>query len=205
MVMYHAPREEDFFITVRVVIEVMAKKPEVATKALQDYIKSIKDPASAPEIRVLSHTVAEPKEQEGGAFTNYVEADLKFASVASLIGYCFDALPSSVDILEPDNLKLDTADLTGLLNDLMARLHKVNFELANLRGNYSIIEANSTGLLRNFMIHLVKNGEKSEEDVARTIGLSKDALRGIVTKYLHESPIVLKDGKYTVTEKVSKT
>ncbi len=196
MVVYHPPKNEDFFITARLIIELMAPKPEVTTKALQDYVKSIENPEKAPEIRLLSYNVAEPKKQDGGTYTNFVEMDLKFASLASLIGYCFDALPSSIEIIEPDTFKLEGAALTGLLNDLQARLHKVNFELANLNGNYKALETNSVRILKNFIRHILKGGPLPSAEIQKATGLTEESLKGLIKAYIKPGFIEQKDGKY---------
>ena len=42
-------------------------------------------------------------------------------------------MPSSLEILEPKGLRLETNQFAGLINDLLARLHQIDMVLKGLR------------------------------------------------------------------------
>ncbi|MBI4154464.1 hypothetical protein HY498_00045 [Candidatus Woesearchaeota archaeon] len=80
---------------------------------------------------VVDETIA-PAEQIEKLFSSFAEVEIKFESLAQIIGFCFDFMPSSIEILEPSELKTDNLSMNGLLNDLIARLHRYDMFLKNL-------------------------------------------------------------------------
>ena len=59
--------------------------------------------------------------------------------VENLIGFCFDFMPSSIEILEPNNLSMEIQEIGDLLNDLLARLHKYDMALKSIRAQNIIL------------------------------------------------------------------
>ena len=108
---------------------------ENTTKILLDKIKERKD------IELLKSYISDAKETKVGEeqkikfFSSFVEVDMKLDDFEKLIGFCFDFMPSSIDILEPSNLEIDARHLNGVINDLMARLHRYDMFLKNLKAH----------------------------------------------------------------------
>lgn len=88
---------------------------------------------SYEQSKVLNHKIF-PAEQlkDKPFFSTFVEAELEFKEVEDVIGFCFDFMPSSVEVLHPDSLKLSSPNLNNLINDLLARLHQYDMVLKNV-------------------------------------------------------------------------
>ena len=57
-----------------------------------------------------------------------------------VIDFCFDYLPSSVEILEPEYINEKSIDLAGVLNDLMLKLHEYNMVIRNLQAENKVMK-----------------------------------------------------------------
>ena len=49
-------------------------------------------------------------------------------------------MPSSIEILGPSELKIDNLSMNGLLNDLIARLHRYDMFLKNLHAENIVLK-----------------------------------------------------------------
>ena len=88
------------------------------------------------EIKILNKNVAEAKnvndEKLKRFFTSFVEVDIETESIESLIGICFDFMPSSVEIIEPTEFRLKSTQIDDTLNDLLDKLHKFSMAVRNM-------------------------------------------------------------------------
>ena len=56
----------------------------------------------------------------------FAELEVKTASLTHIINFCFEYMPSLIEIIEPYELKISSADVSSFLNDLQAKLHGVD-------------------------------------------------------------------------------
>ena len=115
-------------IAFRTVIEVLGKPKEHVEKTMQQVINKLKD---TKDLELLEQDLGEAKEVEG-IWGTFVDIKLSFRDVNKIIEYCFAFLPSSIEILEPDNLKLDQKNLSLWFNDILTALHKYDLALKKL-------------------------------------------------------------------------
>ena len=84
--------------------------------------------------------VSEDQPENVKFFSAIVEVDIKVENIEKLIGFCFDFMPSSIDILDPSKLEMDALDINGVINDLMARLHKYDMFVKNMRAHTNMMQ-----------------------------------------------------------------
>ena len=73
-------------------------------------------------------------------FSVITEVEISVENIEKLIGFCFDFMPSSIDVLEPSKLEIDARDINGFVNDLTARLHKYDMFLKNLKAHAGMLK-----------------------------------------------------------------
>jgi len=73
-------------------------------------------------------------------FSTFAEAELEFKQIEDLLGFCFDYMPSSVEILHPDGLKLSLPNMNNMINDLIARLHQYDMVLKNIHAQNMLMK-----------------------------------------------------------------
>lgn len=85
------------------------------------------------DIEIHSVKISEPKEIENsnGLFTCFAEADFETKTFARLSETMFDFMPSSVEVIDPQEVGMQASEATELLNNLSGRLHRYD-ELAKI-------------------------------------------------------------------------
>jgi len=66
-------------------------------------------------------------------FTAFAECDFESPSFARLSETMFDFMPSSVEVIEPSNIKMEMSEATDLLNNISGRMHRYD-EIAKIAG-----------------------------------------------------------------------
>lgn len=128
----NSDKEEDETknIEALLIIEVLGRPPEHVTETIENIIKMINEEKG---ISVISKKVHEPvlvKEQKD-LYTSYAEIEVKLEEIMHLILIMFKYMPSHIEILYPESIKLTNNGWNEILNELSRRLHKYD-ELARV-------------------------------------------------------------------------
>src|SRR3989338_2249754 len=111
-------------ILFRTVLEVVGRPKNYIETALQEYLTKLKGDQN---YKVVSEEIAEVEKQgKDEMWMTFVELEVKTSHVDKIIGFCFDYMPSLIEVLEPSELVSSNAALSSLFNDLQARLHQVD-------------------------------------------------------------------------------
>src|SRR3989344_5020599 len=73
-------------------------------------------------------------------FSTFAEIEIESQKLQDVLEFCFDYLPSSVEIIEPENINEKSTELAGFLNDLMLKLHEYNMVIRNLQAENKVIK-----------------------------------------------------------------
>jgi len=123
---------EEQKLLANVVLEIVGAPKEHVDSTLNTVIEKIKEEKG---IKISHQEIGNAENIEIGnvksLFSAFVELDIEFSSVSRLLNFCFDFMPSSVEILEPEDLSLDFHKFSSFLNDLLAQLHKYDMALKN--------------------------------------------------------------------------
>src|SRR3989338_6709933 len=96
-------------IRCRAIIEVLGKPKEHVENSINQYIEHIKEDS---ELVILSENYSEIKEQ-GKLWSKFVELDLVIKGTSKLISFCFEYMPSSIEVLKPEQLALTNHELSS--------------------------------------------------------------------------------------------
>src|SRR3989338_6049059 len=83
----------------KIIIEILGKPKEHVEKTIRDYVETIKKDSG---FIVMNSDFADADEKEGGLWASFVELDIVIKGLPKLIAFCFDYMPSSVEILKPE-------------------------------------------------------------------------------------------------------
>lgn len=119
-----------------IVVEVLGKPPEHVSQVLE---KAIEKLAQENDLEIVEKKFYEPHPVEN-IFSTFAEIEILFADIKKLIDIIFDYMPSSIEILEPQELKFKAVDATNFLNDLAARLHQYDALAKQLKVEKYIVE-----------------------------------------------------------------
>ena len=129
-------RLERNYLHCRLILEVLGKPREHVEESLKKYLEAIKKGAGEDFLRakVVEAKKTEENIQNGVEYySSFAELEILFKDIQELAIFCFDYMPSSVEIIKPDNLTLRNVDMSNIMNDLQARSHQVDSVVKGLK------------------------------------------------------------------------
>jgi hypothetical protein len=124
--------EEKKWLKTRIVVELLGKPLEHMQNTIlllgENFCNNL------PEVKVTKRSVRPPVAVENTElFSAFVEFEADVKELATLIGIIFDYLPSSVEIIEPEEISDLTFNINGLLNDLALKMHQYDHIVKQLK------------------------------------------------------------------------
>ena len=141
-----------------------------------------------------------PVEEKEGVFSTFAELDIKFKDMIEIYSFCANFLPSSIDILSPETVNIDSKELTDGINDLMATMHQRDMFLKNSNMRVKKLTHNMNQLIVNFITLLSKDGA-TEEELAKGIGMPQDMIAEFANNMAKENLLIKENDKFTVKKK----
>lgn len=185
---------EHAHIRCRTIIEVLGKPKEYVEDAIRQYIEHIKEDS---ELVILNEDYSEMKEQ-GKLWGKFVELDLVIKGTKKLISFCFEYMPSSLEIVKPEQLIMTNSELSNFLNDLQARLHNVDMIVKQLKAENDFLRHNMNAVLHNSIMICLKVSRLSLEQLSQVTGVEKKELEMFIEKLIKENKIKKEGETYTL-------
>ena len=114
-------------ITAQLIIEIAGFPREHVDDVMGKLVENIKK-----EYEVLNACVEEVK-QVKELWCTFVDVRIVFKNLNQMTVFCFDYMPSSIDIIEPVKFNLESMEVNGLFNDLMGKIHHYDMLLKNFK------------------------------------------------------------------------
>ena len=119
-----AEKIKEGWIRLKMIIEIAGFPEEHIAKSINVVAEKI---AKEKGMIILEQTGHKPAKVSDQMFSAFIDMEFLSESLAQLMGLLYDYLPSSVEIIEPeDPISDDPQAVTMILNDLLARLHRYN-------------------------------------------------------------------------------
>ncbi|MBS3098357.1 hypothetical protein J4209_06195 [Candidatus Woesearchaeota archaeon] len=180
-------------IRFRTIIEMLGKPKEHVEKTLSLYIDKIKEDGN---IIVLNEDYAELKQQEN-MWSTFVELEIVVKDISILIGFCIDYMPSSVEIVKPEQLAFNNRELSNFLNDLQAKLHNLDMIVKQLKAQNDFLKRNMNVSLKNTVsIMLSIKGALSLKELAKLSGINEKEAGALLNGMIKEERIKKEEDKY---------
>ncbi|MBI2125048.1 hypothetical protein HYU08_00675 [Candidatus Woesearchaeota archaeon] len=185
-------------ILFRAVIEVLGKPKEHVDASLKRYMQNLKE---KKQYQIVKEDYADLKKHEDGdLWMAFVELEARTNQVADIIDFCFDYMPSIIEIIEPEELKLSSLDVSAFLNDLQAKLHGVDMLAKQMKMENQLTNNSLAKLLNNYIVVLLRNNNLTSKQLSTFTGMNIDILEDYMDKMIDEGKIDLKDGLYFLKE-----
>ncbi|MBI2574981.1 hypothetical protein HYV82_03795, partial [Candidatus Woesearchaeota archaeon] len=126
----------------RAIIEVAGKPRSHIESTMRLVVEKLK---AEEGIKVLSASINEPKQHED-IYSAFADVAAELEGFESVLLLCFEYMPSPIEFIEPEQPKIDSLALTGIFNDLLARLHQADMRLKDVNAANIILEKNATAL-----------------------------------------------------------
>ena len=181
------------YIQIRAIVEVAGSPENYVVESLQKYMDKIeKDEAHV----LIEKEVHEAKEQKDGIFSAFAEIEMLVKDGMTMLSFCFDYMPSSIEIVAPTRLQFDNIGLGDFLNDMQARLHAVNMGISNYQAKNNNLIKNTTTLMKNFIVFIIKQ-PKTLDQIQEITGIKQEQIKNLLSALEKENVIQLKGDMYS--------
>jgi len=181
-------------ILTRIIIEIVGKPKEHVEKTLRVVIDKIKE---QQDIKIVEEKLFDAEKQEE-MFSTFAELGILFKNMETLVGFCFDFMPSSVEILDPKKLGFESNDFAGLINDLLTRLHQINLKVVQNNFEKKALKKNMLNMLKNTVMILLSIKSMPLEQLSKSSGVNEKDLKPLLDSMVKENIIELKEGVYSL-------
>jgi hypothetical protein len=187
--------EEKPKIIFRTLVEVAGKPKEHVEQALRNYLEKLEQDEL---FKVLKKEVAPAKKhEESDLFAAFSELEIETDDVKRMVNFCFEYMPSLIEIIEPKQLMLGQLHISDLLNDLQARLHHVDMVAKQLKLENDSLKQNTGSMLKNYITVLLGKGDLTAKQLSSLTGISdENKLADFLDKLIDAGVIDLKEGVY---------
>ncbi len=179
-------------IVARCIIEMLGAPKEHIVQKLQEHVDKLKEEG----LEINTEKYSEPTEQSK-LFSVFVELQASFKDVRQLMDFCFDSMPSSVEIMSPEKISLDSTYFEQFINDFQAKLHHTDMMFKNLTVQKQVLDHNAINMMRNFIKYVCAKPH-SMEKLSGMLGVRIDELSPFVNG-LVESGVLKKEGDEFIT------
>lgn len=116
------------------IIELVGAPKEHVEEVMNKVVEKIKG-----SFKVIRYNIFETKQLDK-FWSTFTEVTINFEKLEDLFGFCFDYMPSSVEIIKPDKLDINNNNVNELLNDMVGRLHEYDMLMKNLKAANSLLK-----------------------------------------------------------------
>jgi len=140
---------ESGYMQCHITLEIMGHPKEHVEKTMQLVMERLN---AEKGVEIISSNVHEARLQEKQQlFSTFAEVELLLRDLETLTRICFDYMPSSVELIKPDDFKLSALDMSNFVSDMLSTLHHIDFKLKDANAKNLLLEKNSANLLKNFV------------------------------------------------------
>ena len=188
-------------ILFRAIIEVLGKPKEHVDELLREHVSTIKEQS---RYEIAKENFAEPESQGDDVFSAFCELEIWANDTPALVEFCFDFLPSSIEVIEPDVIVYSTTELMHILNDMVARLLNVEREAKTSALKQSILEQNGMHLLKNCVKLSLRDQHLTVDALSSLIEIPEKDLKIFLESFVKQGIIQKNGDKYTVANRKEK-
>ena len=183
-------------INFRAILEVLGKPQEYVEEALKGYLKKLREDG---RYKVLNQEMAETKQQEGQEmWSTFAEIEVETKEPKSIVAFCFDYMPSMVEIIEPAEIILTDVEASEFFSDLQGKLHNVDMVAKQTKLENEHLQRNMALLLKNYILVLLTQNNLTLDQISKLTGVNKDKIGDFLDKLIDEKRVDLKEGTYFI-------
>lgn len=182
----------------RIIMELQGGPKEHIEKTMEMVIEKIKSEITT--LKVDSNSVEELEDHEG-VFSTFTELELLFDDMEAFISFCFDYTPSSVEVLEPEEMNFNSNILSNFMNDVVTRLHQNTNLVKQMTMENKALKYNSSAFLRNLITLSLSAKSRNSEELSKMVGIKVESLEPILKQLVEKEQLVLDADKYSLPAK----
>ena len=185
---------EKTHIRCKVIIEILGKPKEHVEKTLRMYVDKIKDDS---DLIILNSDFSEAVEKEK-LYAIFVELDMIIKGIPKLIAFCFDYMPSSIEISKPEEFIMRKSSVEDLINDLQARLHDVDMMVKRQKNENDFLRQNLNKSVSNIILISLASGNLNKGEISEVTGIHDKELDIFLEELLKGNKLKEEQGIYSL-------
>ena len=115
--------------SIRAIIEVIGYPESHVNEVTQKVGERL---AAESGIIISKQNISKADKVKDTIHASMIEVELKINDYPKLLHFCYDYLPSTIEILDTDKIAIPIREFTNGLNDLIAKLHQYNLTVTSL-------------------------------------------------------------------------
>ena len=189
---------EEEKIIIRTIITMIGKPKEHIDKIIRDYVEELKKEEG---VTVLKSDFAEAKEEPGkkSFFSAFVELELEFTGIDKLMWFCFDFMPTSIEIISPDKFVYNAKDFTDYLNEIQSKLHKLDMLIKNFEAENKVLKTNGFTLITNLINLILRTKPSNLEEISQKAGIPAEQIKAFLENMVKDGRLKLENDVYSHT------
>ena len=137
-----------------------------------------------------------PAEENEKMWNTFAEVEVEFTKIKDLFKFCFEFMPSNIEIERPPSLKVRREDLSELLGDLTLTLHKQDMVVKEANARLKLVEDGNKILLKNTLALALEKGPLTDTEISKRTGIGQPNLTSILNFYEEKGLLKKKKDKY---------
>lgn len=178
-------------VKAKIILEVAGNPKDHVEKTLNKVVEQIPQEEGCN----LDSKEIFPVEEKDDLYSGFAETQVSFEGLDKLYSFCFKYLPSSVDVLEPEEMKIQIGEFNQGINDLLSVLHDQDKFLKNSNAQNKVLQKNLNQLLSNFLTFLLEK-PKSSKEVAQYTGVPEEKVKKQLDDLVKNGQIKQEGEKY---------
>ena len=187
-------KSEKTHVRCKTIIEILGKPKEHVEKTMRMYVDKIKQDSELIFLNV-NFSDAEEKDKLWAAF---VELEMIVKGIPKLIGFCFDYMPSSIEILKPEEFAVKASTIQDFVNDLQARLHTVDMVVKKQKNENDFLKRNMNAAIRNIILLSLAKNKLDKEYLSKLTGIKENELDVFLKNLIEEKKIKEENNIYSL-------
>jgi len=187
---------EKTHIRCKIIIEMLGKPKEHVEETLRDYVDKIKDDS---ELVVLNTEFADAQEKEK-LWSTFAELEVVIKGIPKLIAFCFDYMPSSIEILKPEEFSMKKSTIEDFINNLQARLHNVDMIVKKQKNENEFLRQNLNKAVSNVILISLASGNLDKEKLSKITGIHDKELKIFLDNLIKENKITKEGEIYSLVK-----
>ncbi|MBD3164805.1 hypothetical protein GF323_06420 [Candidatus Woesearchaeota archaeon] len=183
-------------VRIKAILEILGKPKDFVESRMKEYISKIKEDEN---LMVMEEKISEPK-KEGELFTIFAEVEMVIKGFSNLVGFCIDYMPSSIEIIKPDEFYFGQRTFTNFINDTLAKLHNVDMIAKKMGTENRFLKKNINNLIMNSLLVLVRLNINKADILAKAMGMEEEETKRLLDILKKENKITEEKGVYSVAK-----
>jgi hypothetical protein len=185
---------EEQHIRIKAILEILGKPKEHIIATMNKYIDEIE---KDDNLIIMDKQVADAKEQ-GEVWSVFAEIEIVIKGAANLIGFCMDYMPSSIEVIKPEKFEFEDRTFTAFVNDLLAKLHRVDMIAKKTNVENTFLKKNMNNLIENNILVLIKFGVNNIQGIVNATKIEESELKKYLEKLNKENRIKEDNAIYSI-------